>query len=102
MPRTSRRAWTQRRSIFADRRRTRRSRAKLQNRAKTRCPAEPCQFLLGYPKASVYKSQTVSGRGGTGRRNGLKATMSALGVTADAELLKVGETFQIAIPSQTR
>jgi hypothetical protein len=39
------------------------------------------------------------GRGETGRRNGLRR-LSALRETADAELLKFGETFQMAIPSQ--
>jgi hypothetical protein len=40
-----------------------------------------------------------SGRGEIGRRNGLKR-LSAPRETVDAELLKVGETSQMAIPSQ--
>ncbi len=41
------------------------------------------------------------GRGGIGRRNGLKQ-MSAPEETPDVELLKFGETFRMAIPSQAR
>ena len=35
-----------------------------------------------------------------GRRNGLERHLSAQRETADAELLKFGETFHMAIPSQ--
>ena len=43
-----------------------------------------------------------SGRGGIGRRNGLKANLSARRETGDVELLKFGETFEMAIPSQAQ
>ncbi len=42
------------------------------------------------------------GRGETGRRNGLESKLSALRETGDVELLKVGETSQVAIPSQAQ
>jgi len=40
------------------------------------------------------------GRGGIGRRNGLKRNLSARRETGDAELLKFGEPCNMAIPSQ--
>ncbi len=40
------------------------------------------------------------GRGGIGRRIGLKRNLSARRETGDAELLKFGEPCQMAIPSQ--
>src|SRR5271169_6258061 len=49
---------------------------------------------------SLYMNVTRAWR--NGRRNGLKAFLSARRETADAELLKVGETCQMAIPSQAR
>jgi hypothetical protein len=42
------------------------------------------------------------GRGGIGRRIGLKPNLSARRETGDAELLKFGEPCQMAIPSQAR
>ena len=42
------------------------------------------------------------GRGGIGRRNGLKRKLSALRETAGAEPLKFGGTLKMAIPSQAR
>lgn len=40
---------------------------------------------------AIYRA--VCGCGGTGRRNGLKPTLSALRETGDVELPKFGETF---------
>ncbi len=45
-------------------------------------------------------SITASGRGGIGRRNGLKQNLSAFRETGNVELLKVGEPCKMAIPSQ--
>ena len=42
------------------------------------------------------------GRGGIGRRTGLNRDLSARRETGDAELLKFGETCEMAIPSQAR
>lgn len=42
------------------------------------------------------------GRGEIGRRNGLRQNLSARRETGDAELLKFGEPFYLAIPSQAR
>jgi hypothetical protein len=42
------------------------------------------------------------GRGEIGRRNGLERNLSALRETGGAELLKVGGTSKVAIPSQAR
>ena len=42
----------------------------------------------------------LRGRGEIGRRNGLERNLSAPRETADAELLKVGEPCEMAIPSQ--
>ena len=42
------------------------------------------------------------GRGGIGRRIGLKRNLSARRETGDAELLKFGEPCEMAIPSQAR
>jgi len=42
------------------------------------------------------------GRGEIGRRNGLKRNLSARREIGDVELLKVGETCNMAIPSQAR
>jgi len=42
------------------------------------------------------------GRGGIGRRIGLKRNLSARRETGDAELLKFGESSEMAIPSQAR
>ena len=42
------------------------------------------------------------GRGGIGRRTGLNRNLSARRETGDAELLKFGETCEMAIPSQAR
>lgn len=50
-----------------------------------------------YPVIRLFKC----GRGGIGRRNGLKRNkLSAPQETEDVELLKFGEPFQMAIPSQ--
>jgi hypothetical protein len=45
---------------------------------------------------------TVCGRGGIGRRTGLEENLSARRETGEAELLKFGETCDMAIPSQAR
>jgi hypothetical protein len=42
------------------------------------------------------------GRGGIGRRTGLDANLSARRETGDVELLKFGETFKMATPSQAQ
>src|SRR5688572_29382655 len=42
----------------------------------------------------------ASGRGETGRRNGLESNLSARGEIRDVELPKVGEACQMVIPSQ--
>ncbi|RSB81110.1 hypothetical protein EFD55_10950 [Rhizobium pisi] len=42
----------------------------------------------------------LCGRGGIGRHKGLKTKLSAPAETPAVELLKVGETCQMAIPSQ--
>jgi len=57
--------------------------------------------LLGSRDAPDYSFLRLCGRGGIGRRNGLRP-LSARGETRDVELLKVGETFNMAIPSQAR
>ena len=57
-------------------------------------------ILLGEDSSPPYRGPWKCGRGEIGRRNGLRPILSARGETCDAELLKFGETFQLAIPSQ--
>jgi hypothetical protein len=51
---------------------------------------------------SCYGVLILCGRGGIGRRIGLKRNLSARRETGDAELLKFGEPCNMAIPSQAR
>ena len=52
--------------------------------------------------ASPWLVRSESLGGGIGRRTGLKPNLSVRRETGDAELLKFGEPFQMAIPSQAR
>ncbi|ARQ09877.1 hypothetical protein NXC12_CH01837 [Rhizobium etli] len=57
------------------------------------------EYRLRMPSLFV-STEVPRGRGGIGRHKGLKEKLSARAETPDVELLKVGETCQMAIPSQ--
>ena len=65
----------------------------LQEAQQTKVPKTACGALALYLKWPC-------GRGGIGRRIGLKHNLSARREIGDAELLKFGEPCEMAIPSQ--
>ena len=59
-------------------------------------------FWVGARATDGYRILALCGRGGTVDATDLKKIWVRLRETRDAELLKFGETCQMAIPSQAR
>ena len=75
----------------------------LFNKARVAKPADARDLKVRSGQPFIRANLKPCGRGGIGRRIGLKRTnLSARRETGGAELLKVGEPCEMAIPSQAR
>ena len=75
----------------------------LFNKARVAKSADAKDLKVRSGQSFIRANLKPCGRGGIGRRIGLKRTnLSARRETGGAELLKVGEPCEMAIPSQAR